>query len=406
MFNFVKIIFGGLFTASAIAFLIFLASVNLGITLFFLVVIFFITNYFLKRISRFKKQQIGLEHLLQANEKKFKNSEIEKNIIAKVFTNFDQGVVVIGENGKVFMANPLAEKILQAKSENAMADFLSPYFSSLGTILKEEIILNNFNIELSAIPLVFGQKDMGKLIILRDIAKEKLLEKVKTDSILSAVHQLKTSVTSAKWSLKMFLSGDFGKLSKEQKEVTQRLYGRNDSSLFLIDNLFYATKIDNKAYRYAKTLVDITQVVQAEINYFQDKIKSKKIKVQFKKPAESLPKIMADKEKIESVIKNLFDNALKYTPAEGTINARIACEGKKISFKIKDSGIGIPLADQSKIFGKFFRARNANKIEANGSGLGLFIAKKIIEDHNGSLSFQSEENKGTEFLLDLPLNMV
>lgn len=230
------------------------------------------------------------------------------------------------------------------------------------------------------------------------------LEKAKTDFILLAVHQLKTSVASVKWSLKMFLDGDFGKIDKEQKDVIQRLYKRNDALISLIDNLLDATKIEDGAYSYNKTLVDVQALVQSVIAYFQDKIKSKKIKVEFKKPPQRLPKIMLDKEKIESAIQNLFDNALKYTNIGGNIRISLEGDGKDIKFQVKDSGIGIPKNQQAKVFSKFFRAVNANKIENSGSGLGLFIAKKIIEDHNGSIWFESEENKGSTFYFTLPVD--
>ncbi len=229
-------------------------------------------------------------------------------------------------------------------------------------------------------------------------------EKAKNDFILSAAHQLKTSAASIKWSLKMFLDGDFGKINEEQKDVMQRLYKKNEALISLIDNLLNAAKIEEGAYSYNRTLVDIQELVQSAIIYFQDKIKSKRIKVEFKKPRQKLPKIMLDKKKIESVVQNLFDNALKYTSIGGNIYIFLESDGKNIKFQIKDSGIGIPKNQQAKIFNKFFKAANENKIDSNGFGLGLFIAKKIIEGHNGSIWFESKENKGSAFYFTLPID--
>ncbi|MEK7562456.1 MAG: PAS domain-containing sensor histidine kinase, partial [Patescibacteria group bacterium] len=364
------------------------------------------------------KEKKGLGHLLEKNERKFRNSEMEKNRISEVFTNFNEGILVLDENERVSAINPLAKKILGIKTRDIkgapvmdlgrlfdVKPFV-PYFLSLNGILKQQLNFKNLIVELSVIPLIFEEKNMGKLIILRDITGESLLEKTKNDFILSAVHQLKTSVASAKWSLKMFLSGDFGNINKEQKDVIGRLYKRNDGLVFSINNLLDATKIEDGVYAYNKNLADIQEIVESVVLYFKDKIKSKKIKFEFERPSERFPKIMIDKEKIESVIQNLLDNALKYTGNGGEIKVSLKINDKNIEFRIGDSGIGIPNSQQGKIFSKFFRAGNANKMEATGSGLGLFIAKNIIEDHNGSIRFESEENKGSVFVFTLPIEGV
>lgn len=384
------------------------------ITITFSVVIFFSVSFFLIKISDLKKGKIGLARLLEKNEKKLQISEMERNRISEIFLNISEGILVVDENEKVSMVNPKARKVLGIKEKDVkdlpvinlarLPDIkpLVPYFLSSRPVFRNEVKLRNFVIELSVTPLFFERKNIGKLIILRDITGESLMEKMKTDFLLSAVHQLKTSVASVKWSVKMFLSGDFGKISKEQKDVAERLYKRNDALISLIDRLLDTAKIEDSVYSYKKTLIDLQDLVQSAVIYFQDKIRSKGIKVKFDKPVKGLPKIMADKEKIGSVIQNLFDNALKYTNTGGSILVGLESEKDGIKFKIKDSGIGIPKNQQPKIFNKFFRAANANKIETNGSGLGLFIAKKVIEDHGGSIWFESEENKGSAFFFILP----
>ncbi len=398
--------------------LVWAALLNFWFFIFFLFGSLFVVSRYAREMGKLKREKISLAHLLGKNEKKFSNSEIEKNRISEIFINFNEGILVIDENEKVSMINPKAKKILGIKERAVkglpvidlarLSDIrpIVPYFLSLNGILSEKINLKKIVVELSVIPLIFEEKNMGRLIILRDITRETVSEKMKTNFILSVAHQLKTSAASVKWSTKMFLSGDFGKINKEQKDVIGRLYKRNDALIFLIDNLLDAEKIEDRAYSYKKTLIDVQDLVQSAIIYFQDKIRSKKIKVKFEKPQQRLPKIMIDKEKIGSVIQSLFDNALKYTGIGGSMYVFLEGDEKNIKFQIKDSGIGIPKEQQSEIFNKFFRAANANKIETNGSGLGLFIAKKIVEDHNGSIWFESEENKGSIFSFTLPIEMV
>lgn len=444
MFRALKIIYNIIAVVLINVFLIFLTVINFWlfangeakliyiIIVIFSIVIFFTGSFFIIKINGLKREKTALVRLLEKNEEKLKISEIEKNIISEVFFNIGEGILVIGGNGKILMINPKAKKILGIKEKDIkglpvidlarLPDIqpIAPYLLSQNIVFRKEIKLKYFIAELSVMPIFFDsshddykkdvnfqpEKNMGKLIILRDITRESSLEKIKNDFILSAVHQLKTSVASVKWSVKMFLSGDFGKISKEQKDVAKRLYERNDALIFLIDNLLDAAKIEDGAFFYKKTLIDVQDIVESAIIFFQDKIKGKEIKVKFEKPLQRLPKIIVDKEKIRSVIQNLFDNALKYTNVCGSINVFLKSDQNSIKFQIKDSGIGIPMEQQSKIFNKFFRAANANNIETNGSGLGLFIAKKIIEDHGGSIWFESEESKGSAFFFTLPIEMV
>lgn len=380
----------------------------------FSVVLFFAGSYIFAKVNNAKKESAGLARLLEKNEKKLRNSETEKYRVFEIFANIAEGILVVDENEKVSIINSKAKKILAVKEKDIkgmpiaelrrLPDIkpILPYLLSLTGVFKEEVNFKNFIIEVSVTQLVFSGSSMGRLIVLRDITREKLLEKEKNDFIISIAHQIKTAISSAKWSLKMFLDGDFGQTNKEQADVIKRLYKINDSSFFLIESLLDATKIEDGVYTYNKTLADIQDIVQGMMNYFQDKIKDKNIKVKFKKPANRLEKLMLDKAKIESVVLNLFDNALKYTKTGGVIEVSLEKKGDNIEFKIKDSGIGIPKDQQAKIFKKFFRAENANKIESTGTGLGLFIAKKIIEGHGGRLWFESEEDKGSAFYFTLP----
>jgi len=117
-----------------------------------------------------------------------------------------------------------------------------------------------------------------------------------------------------------------------------------------------------------------------------------------------LPKLNLDKEKIELAFNHLLENAVKYTPEFGTIKVIIKSDKKNIKIKISDNGIGIPEKDKKKLFTKFFRAENVVHMQTEGSGLGLYIAKNIIERHNAKITFKSKEGIGTEFNLSFPIN--
>jgi signal transduction histidine kinase len=147
---------------------------------------------------------------------------------------------------------------------------------------------------------------------------------------------------------------------------------------------------------------DLGSICQSMFDAYQEEIKRKNLEFTFNKPQE-LPKVNVDVEKISLAIQNLLDNAIRYTPSGGKITVSLETKGNYIEFSIKDTGIGIPKTQQERIFTKFFRGSNALKTETEGSGLGLFIVKNIIEAHGGKIWFESEEGKGTTFYFTLPV---
>ena len=128
------------------------------------------------------------------------------------------------------------------------------------------------------------------------------------------------------------------------------------------------------------------------------------MKLDYNQPTKLLPKVKVDREKMGVVIQNLLENAVKYTPEKGDIKITIESDKKNVIFKIKDSGVGIPKNQQDRIFTKFFRAENVTRMETDGTGLGLYTTKNIVQAHKGEIWFESEENKGTAFYFTLPIN--
>jgi two-component system sensor histidine kinase VicK len=144
------------------------------------------------------------------------------------------------------------------------------------------------------------------------------------------------------------------------------------------------------------------KIVSSAIDEDKEEIEKKKIEIEFKDPG-VLPETMLDAEKIKLAVQNLIDNAVKYSSESGKVTISLSNDGENINFRIQDLGIGIPKSQQIKIFTKFFRGDNAEKVNTGGSGLGLFLAQNIIEAHGGKIWFKSEENKGTTFYFNLPV---
>lgn len=219
------------------------------------------------------------------------------------------------------------------------------------------------------------------------------------------IHQLKSPLSSIKLSLQMFLDGSFGKITKEQKEIIEKIYQKNNSLLSFVNDLSDINNIEQKFYSFNWALIDLQDIIQTIVYLRKEDIKFKKIKLKIDKPKTTLPKIPLDKEKICMVIENILDNAVKYNKIGGSVEISFGKTEDFVEVRFKDSGIGIPDNEQDKLFSKFFRASNAKKLDSNGSGLGLFIAKNIIELHNGKIWFESKENKGSTFFVALPVKL-
>jgi signal transduction histidine kinase len=227
-------------------------------------------------------------------------------------------------------------------------------------------------------------------------------EKSEKEIISLTAHQLSAPLASIKWSLEMLLNEDFGPLKDEQQIVFKKAFERDEQLIYLVNDLLNASRIDEKKYLLNRKPQSIEKIVMAVSDACRDDIKKKKIKFKLSKLSEHLPEINIDGPKIKLAIQNLFDNAIKYTPAGGKITASIKKRGRYIEFKIQDSGIGIEKTQQNKIFSKFFRGGNAVKQDPMGYGLGLFFVKNIIEAHDGKVWFKSAENEGSTFYISLP----
>jgi two-component system phosphate regulon sensor histidine kinase PhoR len=138
------------------------------------------------------------------------------------------------------------------------------------------------------------------------------------------------------------------------------------------------------------------------IDLFKEEIKQKSIKIEFKKP-EDLPKILMDQEKIKLVIENFIDNAIKYTFPGGKVTVSIIRGTNEVEVRVKDTGVGIPKEQQMRVFTRFFRGSNVVRLDTEGSGLGLFLAKNIVEAHGGRIGFESESGKGSTFFFTIPM---
>lgn len=328
-------------------------------------------------------------------------------------------ILVFDANNRLFLANLQAEKFLKVKRENLIGKtilevnkFLNfedlTLFFKAGTknkkaVKKELKLKENLIAEATIIPIISEEKKEGVLLILRDITREKLIEKIKNEFIRLSTHQLWTPISAVKWSLQMLLRGEMGDLNEEQKNFIRKIYETNDREIKLIGDLSNAARIEMGDFLSNLVLFDIGELIQSVVNNYKEKAKIKGIEIEFKKPKEQLPKVMIDVKEMKTAIRNIIDNAVRYTFSPGKIKISLEKNKKEIEIQIADNGMGIPQNEQKKVFTKFFRASNITQIDTEGTGLGLYIAKNIIEAHGGKIWFESEKNKGTTFYFTIPI---
>jgi len=226
--------------------------------------------------------------------------------------------------------------------------------------------------------------------------KLKALDETKDEFITMASHQLRTPLTSVKGYLSMVLEGDAGKLNAQQEQLLRQSYASSQRMVFLISDLLNLSRLNTGKFVFEPMPVDLPGVVKSEVEQLAETAKSREVQLVYDGPS-VLPKLLLDETKIHQVVMNFIDNAIYYTPAGGTITVSLAETPTAVEFRVKDTGIGVPRAVQHKLFTKFYRAANAQRARPDGTGLGLFMAKKVIVGQGGSVIFDSEEGKGSTF---------
>jgi signal transduction histidine kinase len=368
-------------------------------------------------VKKLEDSKKALMNILEDIDQTRKREEEEKNKTLAIITNLTDGLLFFDKNDRLLLANPPIGNFLNIEIDKILGKTIKQLgrlssFIPLCQVLekntkdisrKELKIRENLILEISTVEVIKNNERIGFLIVLHDISREKLVEKMKTEFVSLAAHQLRTPLSAIKWTLKMLLSGDLGKINKEQQEFIGKTYNSNERMIHLINDLLNVTRIEEGRYLYRISEFPIGDLMDSVINNLKEKIQAKKIKFNYNKPRKSLPKIKADREKIEIVVQNLIENAINYSAVGGSVTVSMDCDKLNLKFLVKDTGMGILEHQKPRLFTKFFRGENAAKMDTQGTGLGLFMAKNIIKAHGGKIWFESKWGEGSTFYFSLPL---
>lgn len=352
--------------------------------------------------------------------KKYNSALVEKKETEAVMRSIAEGLVVVGPDGKVVMMNPAAEKLLGISKKDKVGKPLLDNLKDeqLVSLVKTTPDGQDREIELSSkedetkkiirassavIENENGQT-VGMVSVLSDITKQRELDQMKTGFVTSVSHELRTPLVAIDKSLSLILSRSAGPISDNQEEFL-RIAERNLKRLNrLIDDLLDLSKLESGKMELKLQPCAAEKIVKETIDSFQTWANAKSIKLVSKVPP-GMPEINLDPDRITQVLNNLIGNAIKFTPSGGAITTEAVMQAAKgrVEISVSDTGVGMPRESLAKIFDKFYQVKGSVSTEISGTGIGLSVAKELVELHGGKIYVESEEGHGSKFTFTLPI---
>lgn len=243
---------------------------------------------------------------------------------------------------------------------------------------------------------------VGFMKIIRDRTQEVALARSKNEFVSIVSHQLRTPLTEIHWALQA-LAADPG-LSPDTQKILQGTLHSAESLLDVVEDLLNVSRIEEGRFGYTFESIDLASYLGEILGAALPQAERANLKLYFDRPKEPLSSVLIDRQKLSMALSNLLDNSIRYNIENGQITVRVrkAETAPFLEVSVKDTGVGIPAEEIGKLFERFFRASNVKKFNTDGSGLGLYIAKRIIEAHGGKIWAESELNRGTTIFFTLP----
>ncbi len=401
-----------------------------------------LANSFDEMTSKLKDLYTNLEQKIQERtnqiykkmeeiKKTKRNLEKEKSQGDAILSSLAEGMVVVNGSGKiVFVNEPLLTLLDQQKQELINGNIYqccrlakesgkelnkaeSPVY--LGLTKGEKLIDNKdyhlvtktnkrLEVSITVSPVVVKSKIIGAILSIRDITKEKEVQRLKDEFLSFAAHQLRTPLGSMRWNLEIMLAEPKENVPAKHLEKLQEMYESNVRIIHLINELLDVSAIDEGVYKDSPVATDVVSIIKNQIKEMQNFASMRQVTISMENPAFGVPKAVVDPKNFNEVIDNLLSNAVKYNKTGGKVKIKFNIKEKKLLITIEDTGIGIPENDQKLVFTKFFRAHNAILQQTEGTGLGLFMVKYYVERWGGKIWLESEENKFTKYFLELKIN--
>jgi PAS domain S-box-containing protein len=342
-----------------------------------------------------------------------------------------EGVVAVGLDGKVIFVNPFAAEMLGSPASEcldrpyrehwlfcdavgralpderqpipiAFADRMTRTYPLTAHLYLARRDGEKMAVIVSVAPVDIGDKIVAVVLAIRDVRQEAEIDRMKTEFISIASHQLRSPIGGLKNATSMLLDGSFGEIAPKAKETLGAMSDIIERMAETVNVLLDVSRIESGKLVVVPEPTDIAKLAEDTVkeNDYAAKAKKQDIKLEVQS---GLPKISVDPKLVREIYKNLLTNAIKYTPEAGRIEICVRTDGPEALSFVKDNGYGIPEKDRARVFQKFYRGDNIVGLKETGTGLGLYCVKMLVEASGGRMWFESAEKKGTTFFFTLPL---
>ncbi|SFS91785.1 ATP-binding protein [Marininema halotolerans] len=337
----------------------------------------------------------------------------EKEQLASILRSMADGVITLNAQGQVIVTNPPADRLLEEwnsdregqGSRHGLPSHLDDFFL---TVIEEEkerfgdIPVDGRTWAVVMAPLYARGDVSGAVAVLRDVTEERRLDKLRTDFVANVSHELRTPLAMLQGYSEALLDG-FAQTPEEQKEIATVI---NDESLRmgrLVRELLDLARMEAGHMNLHPAAIDVPELGRRILRKFQAIAREQGVLL-VDEIHPTLAEAIWDEDKVEQVLTNLVDNAIRHTPSGGQVTLSIQQLGEKVQLTVKDTGSGIPEEDLPFVFERFYKADKARtRGQSGGTGLGLSIVKHIVEAHGGLVTVKSKLGEGTRFVVQLPL---
>ena len=334
--------------------------------------------------------------------------EDERNKLDTLFLHMTDGVVAYDRDGALIHCNPAASELLERSADECVyADLFEPLcpFEKVMAMQRSDFVASELTVGERTVELYFApfsdEERGGVLVVLHDVTQQRKAEERRREFVANVSHELRTPLTNIRsYAETIRDAGD--ELPRElENSFLDIVINESDRMTHIVQDLLTLSRLDSGRSEMNMARFDFGAAIDSVLRSIE--LEARRHGHELTHDYHDLPMIMGDRGRIEQVMLNVLGNAVKYTPDGGHIRVTAGTVGEKVWMEVADDGIGIPKADRSRIFERFYRVDKARSRESGGTGLGLSIATEIVQRHNGTLSLVDREGPGTTVRLELPI---
>jgi signal transduction histidine kinase len=336
-------------------------------------------------VKRSKSKIIFIDDLSEQDNIKITLSDNNVSVVSRLMASSQKNTIT----AYLILGPKKSGNIYNGQDKKAIGIISDELAIAISNALSFEEI-KNFNTTLQ------GKVDDATKQLRKTNEKLKALDETKDDFISMASHQLRTPLSIIKGYVNMVVSGDAGKVNQQQKDFLDQALISSETMVRLVTELLNVSRITSGKFSVETNPVNLADIVENEVQQLTNMAGERNIDITFQKPKD-FPTLMLDEEKIRQVVANFIDNAIHYSKDKGAkINVQLT-NTDDIIFEVIDNGIGVPPSEKEHLFTKFYRAKNAKEARPNGTGVGIYLAKVVINELGGDLIFESKEGVGSTF---------